>query len=279
MKITALPTGFFKLDGGAMFGIVPKRLWQRLTTPDENNLCTWAMRCLLIESGSQKILVDCGLGDKQDAKWRSYFLPFGDDTLTGSLAAHGISPEDITDVFLTHLHFDHCGGAVKFNEAGRLVPTFPNAIYWSNEVQWSWAMNPNEREKASFLQENFVPLKDAGVLQFIDVQKDPVAWLPGMQVQYAYGHTEAMMALHIDAKAGHFVYCADLMPSSFHLGMPYVMGYDIRPLVTLAEKEWLLSHAVEGDWTLIFEHDPDGGFGKLMRDERGRIVLKEKFDL
>ena len=279
MKITALPTGFFKLDGGAMFGIVPKRLWQRLTTPDENNLCTWAMRCLLIESGNRKILVDCGLGDKQDAKWRSYFLPFGDDTLTGSLAAHGISPEDITDVFLTHLHFDHCGGAVKFDEAGRLVPSFPNAVYWSNEVQWSWAMNPNEREKASFLQENFVPLKDAGVLQFIDVQKDPVAWLPGLEVQYAYGHTEAMMALHIDAGAGHFVYCADLMPSSFHLGMPYVMGYDIRPLVTLKEKEWLLSHAVEGDWTLIFEHDPDGGFGKLTRDEKGRIVLKEKYDL
>ncbi len=262
-----------------MFGIVPKSLWQRLTTPDENNLCTWAMRCLLIETGSRKILVDCGLGSKQGDKWRSYFQPFGDDTLSGSLAANGLVPEDITDVFLTHLHFDHCGGAVKYDGNGHLVPAFPNAKYWSNEKQWNWAMTPNEREKASFLKENFVPLKEAGVLQFIDVQRNPVDWLPGLKVQFAYGHTEAMMALHIDAGTEHFVYCADLMPSSFHLGMPYVMGYDIRPLVTLEEKEWLLSNTLEKDWTLIFEHDPDGGFGKLMKNERGRVVLKEKYDL
>lgn len=278
MKITLLPSGNFKLDGGAMFGIVPKKLWSRLTQPDENNLCTWAMNCLLIETGDRKILVDTGLGDKQDAKWRSFFEPHGEDSLLGSLAANGISPEAITDVFLTHLHFDHCGGAIKFDEKQNLVPTFVNAKYWTNEVHWRWATDhPNEREAASFLKENILPLKEAGVLQFIDVQRDAVEWLPGLHVHFAYGHTEALMALEIQMPGQTYFYAADLMPSSFHLGMPYVMGYDVRPLVTLEEKKWLYENALEKDWTLIFEHDPVGAFGKLERDERGRVVLKEKW--
>lgn len=260
-----------------MFGIIPKRIWSKLNPPDDNNLCTWALRCLLIETGNRKILVDCGLGDKQDEKWRSFFEPHGSETLMTSLAAQHIQPEEITDVFLTHLHFDHCGGGTKFDDKGQIVPTFSNATYWSNEVHWKWALKANERERASFLQENFVPLKKAGVLKFIDVQKDLIEWMPGLNVQYAYGHTEAMMALHIGTDEGYFVYCADLMPSSFHIGMPYVMGYDIRPMVTLDEKDWLLNNAFEKDWTLIFEHDPVGGFGTLQRDERGRVSLKSKF--
>ena len=277
MKLTLIPTGYFKLDGGAMFGIVPKKLWQRLNPPDENNLCTWAMRCLLIETGDRKILVDCGLGDKQDPKWRSFFEPHGGDSLMGSIAANGLQAEDITDVFLTHLHFDHCGGAVKYDANKRLVPAFPNATYWSNELHWAWAMDPNERERASFLKENFVPLLDTGVIRFIDVQQDMVDWLPGLKVKFVYGHTEAMMALHINDGNHEYLYCADLMPSSFHLGMPYVMAYDVRPLVTLQEKEWLLETALDQDWGLIFEHDPAGACGTLTRDERGRIILKEKF--
>lgn len=277
MKITLIPTGLFKLDGGAMFGIVPQKLWKRLNTPDENNLCTWALNCLLIETADRKILVDTGIGDKQDAKWRSYFEPHGEDTLMGSLAAIGISPEEITDVFLTHLHFDHCGGAVKFDENQKLVPAFPNAKYWSNEVHWNWAVNPNDREKASFLKENILPLKEAGVLQFIDVQRDSIEWLPGLNVHFANGHTEALMALEIQAPEQTYFYAADLMPSSFHIGMPYIMAYDIRPMVTLEEKKWLFKNCLEKDWTLIFEHDPVGAFGKLERNERGRVVLKERW--
>jgi glyoxylase-like metal-dependent hydrolase (beta-lactamase superfamily II) len=276
MKLTLIPAGLFKLDGGAMFGIVPKKLWQRQNPPDENNLCTWAMRCLLIETGDRKILVDCGMGEKQDEKFRSFFEPHGDDSLEGSLAAANVSPDEITDVFLTHLHFDHCGGAVKFDKNGKLTPTFPNATYWSNERHWNWAMEPNDREKASFLKENFVPLKEAGLVKFLDVQQDLMPWLPGLSVKYVYGHTEAMMALHIDTGEKKYVYCADLMPSSFHISMPWVMAYDVRPLVTLEEKEWLLSNAVELDWNLIFEHDPAGACGTVGRDEKGRIVLKEK---
>ena len=166
LKITSIPTGFFKLDGGAMFGVVPRRLWQRTQQPDENNMCTWAMRCLLIETGDRKILVDTGLGDKQDDKFRSHFEPHGTDSLLGSLKNNGYSPEDITDVFLTHLHFDHVGGAVTRNDQGELVPTFPNATYWTNQKHYDWALNPNPRERASFLKENFVPLQEYGVLKF-----------------------------------------------------------------------------------------------------------------
>ncbi|MBI5916750.1 MAG: MBL fold metallo-hydrolase [Bacteroidetes bacterium] len=277
MHLTLLPTGTFKLDGGAMFGIVPKRLWQKANPADENNLCTWALRCLLIETGDRKILVDCSIGNKQEVKWRSFFEPTGAVSPLPALAERGISPEEITDVFLTHLHFDHCGGGVRSDENGKLVPTFPNATYWSNEQQWASAMNPNEKEKASFLKENFVPLREAGRVQFIDVQRNMLEWLPGLQVQYVHGHTDAMMMLHIDTAHGRFVYCADAMPSSFHLNLPWVMAYDIRPLVTLEEKASLLENAVEYEWRLIFEHDPSAACATLTKSETGRVVVKEKF--
>lgn len=271
MKLTPINTGFFKLDGGAMFGIVPKRLWQRLNPPDDNNLCTWAMRCLLIETKDRKILVDTGLGDKQDDKFRSHFEPHGDDNLLSSLAQVGVQPEAITDVFLTHLHFDHVGGAVKRDSKGALVPTFPNATYWTNEAHYQWALNPNAREKASFLKENFVPLMDAKVLRFIDVPNDG-EWLPGIRIRYVYGHTEAMMLLFIDTGDKTVVYTADLIPSSYHIGMPYIMAYDLQPLKTLAEKKQLLEEALAGNYELFFEHDPHLERCTVKKNERGRIV-------
>jgi len=279
MKLTTINTGFFKLDGGAMFGVVPKQLWQNLNPPDEKNLCTWAMRCLLIETGKRKILVDTGLGDKQGEKFRTHFQPHGEENLLRSLLEEGIQPEEITDVFLTHLHFDHCGGAVKKDPIGHLVPTFPDAIYWSNEVHWKWAMHPNPREEYSFLKENFVPLQESGVLQFIDVQGDKVEWLPGIQVQFVYGHTEAMMLLHIDWGDKKLVYCADLIPSSWHISLPYVMSYDVRPLATMREKTFLLEKAVENSWLLFFEHAPQVECANVVRNEKGRIVLEKSFSL
>lgn len=276
MKVHFIETGFLKLDGGAMFGIVPKRMWAKLNPPDENNMCTWAMRCLLIETDDQrKILVDTGLGDKQDAKFRSHFEPHGQDTLLGSLAALGFQADDITDVFLTHLHFDHVGGAVKRTPEGLLAPTFPNAVYWSNETHWQWAINPNEREAASFLKENFVPLLEAGVVQFIPAPSDretDIAWLPGIRLRYLYGHTEAMMMLFIESGDGTYAYCADLLPSSHHVSMPYIMAYDVRPLQVIAEKKRLLQEALEHDYTLIFEHDPKVASAKVTQTESGRII-------
>jgi glyoxylase-like metal-dependent hydrolase (beta-lactamase superfamily II) len=280
MEIHSVQSGFFKLDGGAMFGIVPKRLWQGLTTPDENNLCTWAMRCLLIETEDRNILVDTGIGHKQDEKFRKHFEPHGEYTLLGSLKEKGLLAEDITDVFLTHLHFDHVGGAVSIDpDSGKLVPTFPNARYWSNEVHYNWAMNPNSREKASFLQENFVPLQEAGCLHFLEVSDQLVEWIPGIKVQYVYGHTEAMMLLHIETEGVSFVYCADLIPSSFHVGLPYIMSYDVRPLETLKEKTDLLEQAAEKGWHLIFEHDPVTECATVKKDKRGRFAIDKRIPL
>ncbi len=275
MKLTTIAAGTFKLDGGAMFGVVPKTLWNRLNPADENNLCPWALRCLLIETEDRRILIDCSIGDKQDEKFRSFFHPEGTD-LEKALQAKGFRPEDITDVFITHFHFDHVGGAVKYNEAGKPVPTFPNATYWSNRRHYDWACNPNPREKASFLKENFVPLKEAGVLQFIEPAPQGLTdWLPGLQVEFCYGHTEAMMVLHIHTPQGRLVYCADLMPSSFHFGLPYVMSYDIRPLITLEEKKKLLENAAREGWVLYFEHDPQTELCTITKNERGRYQIAQ----
>lgn len=276
MKLHTIETGFLKLDGGAMFGIVPKRLWQKLNPPDDNNLCTWSMRCLLVETDNRKILIDTGIGDKQDEKFRSHFEPHGDKNLISSLAEKGFQPEDITDVFLTHLHFDHVGGAVKYKD-GKLVPTFPNATYWSNEVHWRWAMEPNDREKASFLKENFVPLQEADVLRFIDVQKDDLEWLPGFKLRFVYGHTEAMMVPILETNGKTLIYCADVIPSSFHIGMPYVMSYDVRPLLTLEEKERILKEGITYGHSLLFEHDPKSVGAALRLDEKGRIGAAKLF--
>lgn len=268
-KITSIPTGFFKLDGGAMFGVVPKRMWEKLNPPDENNLCNWAMRTLLIETGDRKILIDTGIGEKQDAKFRSHFNPT-ETVLLQSLAEQNVHPEEITDVILTHLHFDHVGGAIGLDGV-----TFPQATYWSNELHWNWAMHPNEREKASFLKENFLPLKEQGRLQFIDVQQD-VKFMDNIHIHFTYGHTEAMMLPIIKIGNETIVFCADTMPASYHIPMPYVMAYDIRPLKTLEDKAWLLEEAAANNWTLFFEHDPVTIAGKVAKNEQNRIVLSEK---
>lgn len=272
MHLTTIETGLFKLDGGAMFGIVPKTLWSRLNPPDEKNLCTWSMRCLLIETGDRKILVDTGLGDKQDDKFRSHFEPHGEESLLHSIQQQAIRPEEITDVFLTHLHFDHVGGAVSRTTEGKLQPTFPNATYWSNDLHWHWAMEPNAREKASFLKENFVPLQEQGKLQLLSVQNDLLPWLPGIDIQFVYGHTEAMMLLHLQMGKQKIVYCADLLPSSYHIGLPYIMAYDVRPLKTLEEKTELLQQAFAEQWVLYFEHDPKVECLQLEQNAKGRIV-------
>lgn len=275
MKLTTILSGYFKLDGGAMFGIVPRTLWQRVNPPDDKNLCTWAARLLLIETDDRKILIDTGMGDKQDAKFRSHFEPHGEETMLGELKKQMIDPEEITDVFLTHLHFDHVGGAVKYDANGKLVPTFPNATYWSNERQWRHALHPNMKEKASFLQENFVPLEKLGRLQFIDCQRDKLNWLPGIDIRFAHGHTDSLMALEIQVDDRKVIYPADLLPASYFISIPWVMAYDIRPLVSMEEKTALLDEVLTENSLLFFEHDPRLECGTLRKNEKGRIVLGE----
>ena len=275
MKLSVIDTGYFKLDGGAMFGVVPKKLWSKLEIPDENNLCTWAMRCLLVETDNRKILIDTGIGNKQSDKFFSHFHPHGADSLRSSLAKINLKPEDITDVLLTHLHFDHVGGAVLRDASENLLPFFTNAKYWSNQAHYNWAFSPNAREKASFLKENFVPLMQEGVLHMLDAlpYDQTMAWLPGIDIGYAYGHTEALMTPKIQYQGKTILYCADLLPSPSHVSMPYVMGYDIRPLQTLIEKEWFLNKAVDAGHILFFEHAPTIEACTVKRNEKGRIVV------
>ena len=276
MKIRTIHTGYLKLDGGAMFGVVPKRMWEKMNPPDAQNMCTWAMRALLVETAGRKILIDTGMGNKQDERFRSHFEPHGPENLFDSLAQAGVSRTDITDVFLTHLHFDHCGGALWKNErSGSVELSFPRATYWTNERHYQWALHPNAREKASFLPENFVPLHEAGRLQFVPLRQN-TEFLPGFRVRFLYGHTEAMMAPVLNTPAGTLLYCADLIPSQWHVGMPYVMAYDLRPLKTLSEKAKLLSEAAQKKQVLFFEHDPQCEAGRVRLDEAGRLVLGQK---
>lgn len=254
MKLYSIETGFFKLDGGAMFGVVPKVIWNKLNPADENNCCTWSMRCLLIEDGQRLILVDNGIGNKQDEKFFSHYHLHGENSLHKSLARHGFHPEDITDVFLTHLHFDHCGGSIV-REDNRLLPAFKNAIYWSNAQHWQWATMPNEREKASFLKENILPIQESGQLQFVEV-KDGVTFGDNITIRFAFGHTDAMMLPQIRYKDHTIVYVADLLPSVGHIPLPYVMAYDMFPLTTLEEKKRFLQEALAQQYILFFEHDP-----------------------
>lgn len=274
MKLTAIHTGYFRLDGGAMFGIVPKRMWQKLNPPDENNMCTWAMRALLVETGDRNILIDTGIGNKQDEKFRSHFEPHGRESLFGSLAEAGFRREDITDVFLTHLHFDHCGGALWRNEdTGATELSFPNAVYWTNKRHLDWAMNPNAREKASFLKENFSLLQEQDKFRFIEVKQN-VEFTKDFHIRFYHGHTEALMAPLLHTEHGAVLYCADAMPSQWHIGMPYIMAYDIRPLQTLKEKAKMLEDAARDRTILFFEHDPVAECGTLRKDESGRIVVE-----
>jgi glyoxylase-like metal-dependent hydrolase (beta-lactamase superfamily II) len=276
MKIHKIETGFFKLDGGAMFGVVPKVIWNKTNPADENNLCNWAMRCLLIEDDDRLILVDTGIGVKQDEKFLSHYYLHGDDNLDQSIINAGFSKDDITDVFLTHLHFDHCGGAI-IKEDGILKPAFKNATYWSNQKHWDWAMNPNQREKASFLKENIVPIQESGQLKFIP-NEDGFQFSTNVKVRFAYGHTEAMMLPQINFNGQTLVYMADLLPSVGHIPLPFVMSYDMFPMKTLDEKAAFLKEAEEKNYILILEHDSVNECCTLHLTEKG-IRLYETFKL
>jgi len=276
MNLHTIDTGFFKLDGGAMFGVVPKTIWNKTNPADENNLCTWAMRCLLVEDGDRLILIDTGIGNKQDEKFFKHYYLHGDATMDKSLAAKGFHREDITDVFLTHLHFDHVGGAVE-RQGEKLRPAFRNAFYWSNKEHWEWAVNPNEREKASFLKENILPIQDSGQLRFINTE-DGVKFSEDFHIKFAFGHTEAMMLPLINYKGKQILYMADLLPSVGHLPMPYVMAYDMFPLKTLGEKKIILTEALEKEYILYLEHDAINECCTLQQTEKG-IRVKETFDL
>jgi glyoxylase-like metal-dependent hydrolase (beta-lactamase superfamily II) len=275
MKLHVIDTGFFKLDGGAMFGVVPKSIWQKTNPPDANNLCTWAMRCLLVENENRLILIDNGIGDKQDPKFLSYYHLHGDDSLVKSIRRAGFSEDDITDMFLTHLHFDHCGGGVK-KVGDRFELAFPNATYWSNEAHWTWATEPNAREKASFLRENIIPMKESGHLQMIP--QEQTSPFDGMEIFYASGHTDKMMIPMIRYNNRTVCFMADLIPSSSHIPIPYVMGYDTRPLITMEEKDRFLKLAAENDYILFFEHDPSVQCCTV-KNVDGRIKLDRTFPL
>ncbi|MDX5346095.1 MAG: MBL fold metallo-hydrolase [Hymenobacteraceae bacterium] len=276
MNLHVIDTGYFKLDGGAMFGVVPKSLWNKINPSDENNMCSWAMRCLLIEDGDRLILIDNGIGDKQDAKFLSYYYLHGDASLQKSIHQAGFDFKDITDVFLTHLHFDHCGGSVRYGKNDKLELTFPNATYWSNNAHWQWAVHPNAREKASFLKENILPIQESGNLRFVDPElPSPI---PQMDVIFVDGHTEKMMLPVIEYKGRKIIYMADLIPSAGHIPLPYIMSYDVRPLDTLNEKTEILKQAADENTILFFEHDPVIECGTVVQTEKG-IRLDKTFKL
>lgn len=282
MKLYSINSGYFKLDGGAMFGVVPKSIWNKINPADGNNMCSWALRCLLIEDGDRLILVDNGMGDKHDAKFFSYYYLHGDDSLEKSLKKYGFHHDDITDVFLTHLHFDHCGGSIK-KDGGKLVPAFKNAVYWSNEAHWNWAVEPNAREKASFLKENILPIQDSGKLKFVPLDRTlspdesvgsngkiaSVPFVENVDIRIANGHTKGMMLPQIRYRDKTIVYMADLLPSQGHIPVPYVMAYDMYPMTTLQEKQSFLNEALENDYILFFEHDPVNECCTLQQTDRG----------
>ena len=251
-----------------MFGVVPKTIWEKTNPPDDKNMCTWAMRCLLIEDEGQLILIDNGIGDKQSEKFFSHYFLHGEDSLLGSLKQAGFGPNDVTDMFLTHLHFDHCGGGVKFNKEGDKPETvFKNAKYWTNEAHWQWATEPNAREKASFLKENILPMQEFGQLNF--VPSNGSSPFNAFDIQFVNGHTEKQMLPKIKYKEKTIVFVADLLPSVGHIPLPYVMGYDTRPLITLTEKAAFLEEAVQNNYILFFEHDPVNECCTLKQTDRG----------
>jgi glyoxylase-like metal-dependent hydrolase (beta-lactamase superfamily II) len=275
MQLYTIDTGNFKLDGGAMFGVVPKTMWNKLNPADENNLCSWSMRCLLVEDGNRLILIDTGIGTKQDAKFFSHYYLHGTANLDSSLAAHGFHRDDITDVFLTHLHFDHCGGAI-IREGDQLKPAFKNATYWSHADHWNWAVHPNDREKASFLKENILPIQESGQLKLIEGtgtkqgdQLELITFTDNFSIRLVNGHTNSMMLPQLNYKGKTIVYMADLLPSVAHLPIPYVMAYDMFPLTTLTEKKSFLKEAIEHNYLLYFEHDPQNEMATLVQTEKG----------
>jgi glyoxylase-like metal-dependent hydrolase (beta-lactamase superfamily II) len=276
MNLYSINTGTFKLDGGAMYGVVPKSMWHKLNPADSNNMCTWSMRCLLVQDGNRLILIDNGIGDKQDEKFLGYYFLGHEHTLDGSLKAHGFTRNDITDVFLTHLHFDHCGASIKWNKDRTGYETaFPNAIFWSNAEHWEWATKPNAREKASFLKENILPIQESGQLKFLEHGQELI---PGFSCTWVHGHTGAMMLPEIRYKDMTIAFMADLIPSVGHLPVAFLMAYDTRPLITLEEKAAYLKKAVENNYLLFFEHDPVHECCSLQQTDKG-VRVHETFSL
>ena len=274
MKLYPIETGLFKLDGGAMFGVVPKPLWERTNPADENNRVEMAARSLLIEDGDRLILIDTGLGNKQSEKFFSHYALWGEHSLFSSLEKAGFHQDDITDVVFTHLHFDHCGGAIVRNKKGFYEPAFKNAHFWSHKDHWQWATTPNVREKASFLPENILPLEESGQLNLLDGSSTPL----GFDVLLMDGHTEKQMLPKIQYKGKTIVFVADLIPTAGHLPIPYIMGYDTRPLLSLEEKSRFLEEAVSNDYLLFMEHDAHNELITVKRTEKG-VRLNESFTL
>ncbi|MCK8480418.1 MBL fold metallo-hydrolase [Psychroserpens algicola] len=279
MKLYPINAGNFKLDGGAMFGVVPKSLWTRTNPADANNMIDIAARCLLIEEGDRLILIDTGMGNKQSEKFYGYYHLWGDDTIDKSLKANGFHRDDITDVFMTHLHFDHCGGSIQWNkDKTGYEPAFKNAHFWSNKNHWKWATQPNRREKASFLKENILPMEASGHLKFtalpeLDILKDSEL---GFNIFFANGHTEKQMIPMIQYQGKTICFMADLLPTAGHLPLPFVMGYDTRPLLTLDEKERFLNLAADNDYYLFLEHDAHNEIITVQHTEKG-VRLKDTF--
>lgn len=274
MNLFVIHTGNFMLDGGAMFGVVPKTLWSKTNPADANNLCNWAMRCLLLEVDNKLILIDNGIGTKQDAKFLGHYFLNDDASLQKSLQTVGIHSDEITDMFLTHLHFDHCGGGV-IRENGNLVPAFRKAHYWSNEAHWEWATKPNAREKASFLPENIQPMQESGQLKWINPTKPEFT---NFEIIYVSGHTDNMMIPKIRYKDKIICFMADLLPSVGHIPLPYVMGYDTRPLLTLEEKATFLKEAADNNYILFLEHDPIHECCTVKHTDKG-VRLDQTFQL
>ncbi|MBW3468246.1 MBL fold metallo-hydrolase [Arthrospiribacter ruber] len=278
MNLKVINTGFFKLDGGAMFGVVPKVLWSKTNPADSNNLCTWAMRCLLVETEGRIILVDNGIGDKQSEKFFAHYYLHGDHSLKNSLNKAGVDFGDISDNFLTHLHFDHCGGGVALKNGNPDTPetVFQNANYWTNEAHWKWATQPNDREKASFLKENILPMHQSGQLEYLDLESG--SFCNGFDFITVDGHTEKQMLPKLNYKGHTLVFAADLLPSVGHIPLPYVMGYDTRPLLTLEEKKLFLEEAVSNNYILFLEHDPVHECCTLKMTDKG-VRLDQTFSL
>jgi glyoxylase-like metal-dependent hydrolase (beta-lactamase superfamily II) len=274
VKVSSVVTGYFKLDGGAMFGIVPKSIWEKKYPADENNMCRWAMRSLLIEWGDRKMLVDTGIGNKQSAKWQSFFYPEGGDVI-GNLANVAILPEEITDVFITHLHFDHVGGALYKDKNDSVFVTFPNATYWMCDKHFEWAINPNPREKPSFLQENFIPLVDQKKVKWLPYDLNGYAFDDDIFIQFFNGHTDAMMTLEVNDSERKYFYPADLLPSHCHIGSSYVMAYDVRPLLTMNEKEIFFNRVLESDGIIVFEHDQFVETASIFKNEKNLFEIKD----
>jgi glyoxylase-like metal-dependent hydrolase (beta-lactamase superfamily II) len=279
MQIHPIDTGNFKLDGGAMFGVVPKVLWQKTNPSDSNNLIDMALRCMLIEEGNRLILIDNGTGKKQSDKFFSYYFPFGENDIESSLAKLGFQKDDITDVFLTHLHFDHCGGSIQWNKDNTgYEPAFKNAKFWSNENHWNWALQPNARERASFLKENISPIEESGQLNFIEQNGQSFLLNSdlGFDILFADGHTEKQMIPHIQYQGKTLVFMADLLPTVGHIPLPYVMSYDTRPLLTLEEKSKFLNKAADNGYYLFLEHDAKNELCTVKHSERG-VRLDQTF--